>query len=279
MKIILPGMQENFNINLAFIKYYYDFPQARKYYPNEQICFYVKGNFGQVSWAGEKNNVGPLATYNNFTRMMSEYHAFSTGLMFDCSSIYVNDLNCHDTVGHAILNIANTFGDTSIIVSNDYTYNYFKKHFPHCNLIASPIFYSTEGDEEKYFYEKNIFSPSSDNKSVLIPKSRTNVYINRLCNDCPFEQQLACLNKENLNSTTFSKMSIHNTCNLLNSDIHKKVLEKNELETLRQQGYTNFILADYSNYPIIQLQEYIKNLIKEEYHMEAINYLMLMLKM
>ena len=268
MNYILNGLIDYYKINMAFIEYYDKFPQARKNY--ERVVFSVYGSFPQVSYGGERNSLSGLCLYNDIVLIFQEYHEKSMNLILDCSSFFINELNYYDVLGNMIISQANNYPDTYIIVGNDFAYNYFRTNYNNCNFIKARNY--KEIDTEKEFFGISSNIPISN-----YPKHRQYLYINDLCSKfCPKEKCLKCSMQEQLNIVTFSNSSVYKDCFHLNTNIHKNIMNYNDLDTLYNQGYKNFI-APYLNFVISQITEYVKDLILPEYQIEAINYILLKL--
>jgi hypothetical protein len=271
MFFILPGMQENASVNINFLEYYYD-NREKGQYDNKITGFGVIGNFAQVSWAGDNNNVNELFLYDKFNDICNKYHKYSTKLIFDCSSLYINNLNSHDMLGHAILNRAFSYGDTELVVGNHYAYEYFSNYYPTAFIDKHPLMEEKDGYDydfhRHHLYEYQVL----DNK---INKTKTRIYVNRGCANCSHDKQQECHREENICASVFSNRTIYPKCELYNSNIHRNVLIKNDTLDFIEKGYTQFILPNYSHYPLIQIEEYVKNIIKPEYFEEAVNYVAL----
>lgn len=272
MIFIFPEPDRNFKINQAFMKFYFSHPHTHLYEGSNGANFMVSGALPQVSYSGEVNNTNSLMFHGNFVNMFHEYHGHHMSVILDCSSHLINEITNYDVLGNAALTIGNSYGDTGIKVGNNFAYDYFHKKYPNCRLIAAAHY--EDDPEERQFFLKEAWGDISNKK--IKNCTRTAVRINCLCDNCNKEKRIQCLQTEDLNSSVFSQTTILNSCTLLHQDIHKFVANTDQMPELIKQGYKYFIFPNYCFYPLLQAQEYVKNLIKPEYRQEAISYIMLM---
>ena len=271
MIFILPEPDRNFTINQIFLNLYHQHPEMRLYDGDGvRVNFIISGSLPQVSYTGEVNNIGPLMFHGNCMNMFKGYHETGAAVTIDCSSHLITDFNNYDVMGNMALSIGNGYGDTGIKVSNNYAYDYFHAKYPNCRMIAAAHYTDDPGD--RVFFLKEMWS---DIDNTLIKSPRVAIRINSICDSCDIEQRMKCLESENLNATMFSNVSVLQSCSKCHANINAFAAQNDFLPSLQQEGFKNFILPNYYQYPILQAQEYVKNLIKPEYQQIALNHIML----
>lgn len=273
MIFILPEPHRNYQVNTNFIKYYMEHPETHMY-ADGHVNFIISGSIPQVSYSGEVNNNGVILQFHsNCLDLFSSYHRMGTAIIIDCSSHFITDFNDYDVLGNMVLTIGNSYGDTGIKVSNNYAYDYFHAKYPNCRMIAAAHYSDDPG--ERVFFLKEIWN-GVETPKINTPRSALRV--NSICDTCDAEVKMKCLESENLNAIVFSKESVFETCAKQHQNLHDFVLQNDAVPQLIQQGHKYFILPNYYQYPIVQVREYVKNLIKPEYRESALNHIMLMLQ-
>lgn len=273
MIIILPEPARNFELNTTFMEYFLDHPEMHLYPNSANVNFCVAGSFPQVSYSGEVNNTDGLMFHADYMTLFQKYHQVHMAVIIDCSSHFINELNDYDVMGNALLTIGNTYGDTGIKVSTNYAYDYFHSKYPNCRMIAAAHYEDDPGD--RVFFIKEMW-PDIQNTRAHSPRKA--LRINCVCDGCSLEQRMQCQQKENLDATMFSRETMYTSCQFLTTGIHQVEPNQNQMPQKVEEGYKYFILPNYFMYPMLQAHEYVKNLIKPEYHQEVMNYLMLTIK-
>ena len=272
MIIILPEPARLSTLNQTFIQFYYEHPEMHLYPEQEygKVTFIVSGSFAHISYGGEINNNHGILFHNHFVKMFQDYHDIGASIIIDCSSHLITELNNYDVLGNALLTTGAPYGDTGIKVSNNYAYDYFHQKYPNCRMIAAAHY---DGDTEgRPFFLRESWN-GLENKTTKAPY--TAVRINSLCDTCSIEQRLQCLRNEDINVSMYSNASYLYNCTKLHQNIHSFGSETNMMPELINKGQKYFIFPNYVYSPLLQTQEYVKNLIKPEYHQTALNFLML----
>lgn len=265
MNVVLPNLYDNYKTNIAFLDYWFTNEKNITQFPEERMYFYAFGNFPQASYAAEKNNTSRLALYDTINSMLLNYKQHGASIILDCGSPLVQEFNRWDNFGYAALDILSNFPDAYVTVSTDFMYDYIQSKFPNYSFIKT-LLYTGDKAPADFFLEIH----DSQHLPENINKSKTLLQINKICSSC--EKQSFCCQKELLNISTFSSQSVYPNCNRY-GEVSNHLILHEELSQFYSQGFKNFLLPDYSFLatPIPQITEYVKDLIKSNFTIDAIN--------
>ena len=255
MKIVtLPGLFDFKDLNLIFIKYYFN--HSNQFV--DQFHFICAGNTTQNAWTGHRNFASRYFLHDDIETILLDYRRLGVACRFDCGNLLFNK-NDYNVFNRALLKIGDN-GSNQIEVSTADAYHYFKEKYPNYQIVGSEFMIDFHKCDDLFTIVRNQNNPLP--KDFSFNKNKIENILFNPCDSCSLETWSTCIGTEHSSIDTFS-----NKCALQCEKFTKNPhLISYQIEKMPQR----FQFIRYPNQDAIrQLEAYISVLVKPEYQNEV----------
>lgn len=279
----LPGMYENYKLNMVFLLFAQQYPQYFKENVNIEAIY---GNFYFCSWDGGRIfNRYKHATKEIVERFMYIYNYFlQTPIRFIFTNSALTLTDCYDRFNNMVLDVCNN-GMNEIVVNSEILEAYLRETFPSYKFISSTTKCLCDKNMQHQELNKNYYLICLDyNLNKDIPflnslseteKEKSEILINALCpSQCPLRKFHYGQNSDY--ALSYGKPYTFEGCKLQGSSLNPDYcdltnnLTPEEVIKYNSNGFSHFKLEGRTLSDIEMLCQYVKYLIKPEYQLYTI---------
>lgn len=265
----------NFFQNNELINFFKIISKEKQNYFKFPVAFsYATGNFPYCYWnGGYNNNDGPGLLYSDFFNFNLNS---AIPLRFNCSNVYLKNIDYEDTMANTILNICEN-GSNSISISDLNFYEFLKEKYPNYSYVFSkeanlkyPISEEIINTLSEYFdYIEIPYFKTCDLNFLnnLKNKNKIELTINSLCPmNC--SNYFNCQLQEHLSQYNYSINNNYLNCSKKINNCYISL--EQIVEQYIPLGFSHFSFTETENINNDFLFFLIDYFIKEEYKYEIL---------
>ena len=292
----LPDFYFLYDANIKFIEYMQDNPEK---FREDVSIGALYGSFPGMIWNGGRVNnlLAGFSNYDNIQGTIKSINSYGVAIRLTTTNLLITEDHLNDIFCNKVLDVAARNEMNEILVANDTLEEYVREKYPTLKIISS----TTKCIYDKALLEKELekdyhlvvpsikFNNTEELFNISNPK-KCEILVNNVCDqNCKFEKlHYLQMSKNNAYMNTTRDMFHHGDLNFTCKSPYKKL---DPVELLKQnsacidvdslyniyvkKGFEHFKLAGRTDGPNRALFFYVYYMVKPEYQMEALSYLLL----